>query len=249
MVLATVLGGLLALAPLLAQDHDVATPPPSPAASTATTQPEHAAPESDPAAPASTGHASPDAHAPAGQAGGAQHGEAQAGHGNEAHGESVWTQVGKITNFVILVGVLIYFARQPLSEYIASRRTQVRDDLQTAEAMKRTAAAQMAEMDARLKALPRELDELKARGQSEVAVEEQRIRELAEVERARLLEQARRDIEQQVRLAQRQLVEHAATLAVGVAEQKIRQQITDEDQVRLVERYVTQVRSRVKSDE
>ena len=174
-----------------------------------------------------------DAHAPqAGQA-----------HADEEHGESIWGQIGKITNFVILVGGLAYLVRKPLSNYITTRRAQVRADLVAADEMKRAAAAQMAEMDAKLKALPRELDELKARGQQEIAAEEQRIRELAEVERVRLLEQARRDIEQQVRLARRELVQHAAGLAVGVAEQKIRQQITDVDQQRLVDRYLGQVQT------
>ena len=73
-------------------------------------------------------------------------------------------------------------------------------------------------MEAKLKALPRELDELKARGQAEIAAEEARIRELAEAERVRLVEQASREIDQQVRMAQRALVEHAADLSVSVAE-------------------------------
>ena len=93
--------------------------------------------------------------------------------------------MGKIVNFAILVGALIYFTRKPLSDYLASRGAQVRSDLVAAEALKKSAAAQIAEMDARLQALPAELDALKARGQQEIAAEEKRIRELAETERAR----------------------------------------------------------------
>ena len=67
--------------------------------------------------------------------------------------------------------------------------------------------------------------------------------QLAEAERARLLEQASREIEQRTRLARRELVEHAASLAVGVAQKKISAQITDADQSRLVDRYVAEVKS------
>ena len=169
------------------------------------------------------------------------HGEAGAAHGEAAHEESIWPFVGKIFNFAVLAGVLVYYLRTPTTNYLASRKIQVRADLDTAEQMKTTAAAQIAELDAKLKALPAEIDALKARGRAEIEGEEQRIRELAAAEKTRLLDQATREIEQQLRLAHRDLVEHAATLAVSAAETRIKQQITDADQARLVDRYLTQV--------
>jgi F-type H+-transporting ATPase subunit b len=176
-----------------------------------------------------------------------EHGAAQSDHPAEAetgHQEpSIWGFVGKIVNFVLLIGTLVYFLRAPLSTYLANRRTQVRADLDAAEGMKRSAAEQIAQMDAKLKALPRELDELRARGQAEIAAEEQRIRDVAEAERVRLVEQASREIEQQVRMAQRALVEHAADLAVAVAEKKITRDITTDDQARLVDSYLDQVKA------
>jgi ATP synthase F0 subunit b len=172
--------------------------------------------------------------------------EAQGEHAASAEGGheegSIWGFVGKIVNFTILVGTLVYFLRAPIGGYLTNRRTQVRADLDAAEAMKRSAAEQISEMEAKLKALPRELEELKARGQAEIAAEEARIRELAEAERVRLVEQASREIDQQVRLAQRTLIAHAADLAVGVAEQKIKHEITSDDQARLVKTYLDQVK-------
>ena len=201
---------------------------------------EHAPPASASEQPAA-GHAAPDPHVPADAA----HAPA-AGHGAESdagHEESIWPQVGKIVNFAILIGTVIYFGRKPLAGYLATRGAQVRSELVAAEEMKKTAAAQIAEMDAKLQALPAELDALKARGQQEIAAEEQRIRDLAETERARLIEQASREITQRTRVARRELIEHAASLAVGVAQTKIRAQITDADQARLVDRYLTEVKS------
>ena len=193
--------------------------------------------EHPPANPPASEHAAPAAeHAPA--AADASHAPA-----GEAHEESIWPQVGKIVNFAILIGTVIYFGRRPLADYLANRRAQVRSDLVTAEEMKKSAAAQIAEMDARLQALPAELEALKARGQQEIAAEETRIAELAETERARLIEQASREIDQRTRVARRELLEHAASLAVGVAQAKIKAQITAADQARLVDRYLTEVKS------
>ena len=187
-----------------------------------------------PAAYASSSRGADQAHQPAQ----AEHGAAAEGGHEEG---SIWGFVGKIVNFTLLVGTLVYFLRAPLSTYLTTRGTQVRADLDAAEAMKRSAADQIEQMEAKLKALPRELDELKARGQAEIAAEEARIRELAEAERVRLVEQASREIDQQVRMAQRALIEHAANLSVSVAEQKIKRDITSDDQVRLVKAYLDQV--------
>ena len=45
-----------------------------------------------------------------------------------------------------------------------------------------------------------------------------------------------------MKIAERDLVSHAADLAVGVAADRIRHTITDEDQKRLVDRYVQQLK-------
>jgi F-type H+-transporting ATPase subunit b len=157
------------------------------------------------------------------------------------HQESPWTFIGKIVNFVLLVGIVVYFLRAPLADYLARRRADVRAELDAAETMKASAAAQIREMEAKLQALPRELEELRVRGQAEIAMEEQRIRELADAERVRLLDQATREIDQRVRIARRELVEHAANLAVSLAERKITTHITDADRSRLVTQYVERV--------
>lgn len=171
----------------------------------------------------------------------AAHGEAGTAHGEAAHEETIWPFVGKIFNFTVLAGVLVYYLRTPLTNYLASRKSQVRADLETAERMKTSAAAQIAELDTKLKGLPAEIDALKARGRAEIQAEERRLRDMAAAEKTRLIDQATREIEQQLRVAHRDLVEHAATLAVSAAETRIKQQITDADQTRLVDRYLTQV--------
>ncbi|PYR25776.1 MAG: hypothetical protein DMF92_19895, partial [Acidobacteria bacterium] len=60
--------------------------------------------------------------------------------------------------------------------------------------------------------------------------------------RNRLLEQAHREIDVQVRIAERELVSHAADLAVGVAAERIKKKITDDDHKRLIDRYVEQLK-------
>ena len=61
-------------------------------------------------------------------------------------------------------------------------------------------------------------------------------------DRERLLEQTRREIELQVRLAKKEILEHAADLSVQLATERIKQEVTPEDQSRLVDRYLDQVK-------
>jgi len=148
----------------------------------------------------------------------------------------------RLVNFSILAGSLWYLLRSPIGRYLTDRGTQIRADLVNAAETKQAAAAQIEEIDRRMKALPGELDALRRQGAQDMATEEQRIAAAAEAERARLLEQARREIELQVKVAERDLVAHAADLAVGVAAERIKKNITDDDQQRLVDRYVQQLR-------
>jgi len=168
---------------------------------------------------------------------------AHEGAEGQAHEQSIWPFVGKIFNFVVLVGGLVYLVRKPFAEYLTRRGGELRGELSAAEALKAEATAKIAAIDARMKSLPAEIEALGARGRADIAAEEQRIRELAATEKQRLLDQAAREIDQRVRLAKRELVEHAADLTIDVARTKIQSEITDADRSRLVDRYLSQVTS------
>jgi F-type H+-transporting ATPase subunit b len=170
-----------------------------------------------------------DAHAP------------EAAHGAEEHGGGIVDTIARLVNFAILAGTLVYLLKSPIRTYLADRSSQIRSDLVNAAAMKETAAAQIAEIDRKMQALPKELEALRAQGAQEIAAEEARINAAAAAERDRLFEQARREIDLQVKVAERELVAHAADLAVGVASERIKKSITDDDQTRLVDRYVQQL--------
>ena len=57
-----------------------------------------------------------------------------------------------------------------------------------------------------------------------------------------LLEQTRREIDLQVRLAKKEMLEHAADLSVQLATERIKSEVTPADQDRMVDRYLSQVK-------
>ena len=159
------------------------------------------------------------------------------------HGESIWAGIARLANFVLLIGGLYYFLHKPIGDYLAGRSTTIRRELDEAQKTREIATAQLAEIDRKVKALPEQIAALRQRGAEEVAAEAGRIREQAAAERQRLIDQARREIDVQLRIAKRELTEHAADLAIGVARERIDSRITDDDQARLVDRYVSQVKT------
>ena len=167
-------------------------------------------------------------------------------HGaDEAHApnpHATRDMIAKVLNFALLVAALVYFLKSPIAAHIATRISQVRHDLVTAADLKKTASAQLAEIQQKMAALPGELEALRRQGAEDVKAERQRISQAAETERVRLLEQTRREIDMRLRVAKRELTEHAAQLAVQVAEQRIKRQITPDDQIRLVDRYASQLK-------
>jgi F-type H+-transporting ATPase subunit b len=155
--------------------------------------------------------------------------------------EPAWKVIARLVNFAILVGVLVYYLRAPISNYLERRSTEIRADLVRAADTRAAAAAEMVSIERKLQTLPAEIEAFKARGAAEIVAEDARIRQGAEADRQRLLEQARREIELQLRAAERELIKRAAELTVGLASDRIRRTITDEDQQRLVDRYLARL--------
>jgi F-type H+-transporting ATPase subunit b len=203
--------------PAFAQEHP-------PAANTAALAQEH------PTTPPAGDHAQPvGEHA------------AEGGH-DQSIGGMIRGMAWPVANFIIFVGVLYYFFNKPLTEYLATRSSSIRKDLVEAAELRNKATAQLAAIEQKLQALPGELNTLRSRGAEDIKAEEQRIDAAAAADRERMLEQTRREIDLQVRLAKKEILEHAANLSVQLATDRIKKEVTPADQDRLVDRYLSQVK-------
>jgi F-type H+-transporting ATPase subunit b len=170
------------------------------------------------------------------------HEAATASETEAPHGQTLVQSIAKVVNFAILGGVLFYFLKTPIGTYLVTRSTQIRQDLVTAAELRSTASAQLADIERKLQALPAELEKLRVQGEQDVKAEQARITKAAADERERLIAQTHREIEARLRVAKRQLTEHAADLAIKIAEDRIKRTITPDDQLRLVDRYAAQLR-------
>ena len=187
----------------------------------------------------------PQEHAAAPAAAPQEHGTPAAAHeagAEEEHEEGALPLIARLFNFAVLAGLLVYFLRTPLASYLTSRHTEIREDSVKAAETRAAATAQLADVQKKVQALPAELEALRVQGAEDVVAERDRISQATATERERLLAHTRREIDMQLRLAKRALVEHGAQLAVDVAQTRIVNTITPEDQLRLVDRYAAQLK-------
>lgn len=157
------------------------------------------------------------------------------------HGASAMTLFWHALNLLLLIGVLVYFARGPIAGYLNARRAQIEDGIQSAGRELAEAEKRLAACEQRAAGLDAELDEIR-----------RVVREQAEGERDRLLAEAqatseriRRDAiaaaEQEVRHARERLRSETVDLAVELASEILRGQVTDADRKRLADDFVARV--------
>jgi F-type H+-transporting ATPase subunit b len=161
-------------------------------------------------------------------------GQAEPATGDE--GESL-SQVWAWANFAMLVGALGYLIKKKGGPWFAAQSSAIRKGIAEAEETRRNAEARAAEVDRKLAGLQTEIENLRAHARSEQDAEAERIRRQSAADLARIQEHAAREIDAAGKLARLELKRYAAQLAIDLAEQKIRRQMTPEIQTALVENF------------
>jgi len=157
----------------------------------------------------------------------------------EAEGVSpVWAWA----NFAILAGVLGYLIAKHGGPWFAARSATIRKGIAEAEEIRKNAEARAAEVDRKLAGLQSEVESLRRTAHEERASEGERIRRQTEADLARLREHAASEIEAAGKAARLELKRYASQLAVDLAEQKIRRQMTPEVQSALIESFARDLR-------
>jgi F-type H+-transporting ATPase subunit b len=229
-------------------------PSPAPAAAAEPVhEPVHAEPNHAEPAAAQAHGATAEAHVAEGV-----HGDGE-GHG-EGHGEAgplienwwSWDYgAGKshhhppfgfaLINFVVFLFLLNKLAGKDLRAFIIARHTEVRKALDRAREVEAKAQEQLRQFEERTKSLDAEIEALLAGFRKQAESERHNIIARAENDAQKLLRDAESQVQVAIESAKRDLERKAGLLAVDLAEKLIVSRITDADQHKLVDRYVTQV--------
>ena len=144
-------------------------------------------------------------------------------------------------NFILMVGLLAYFVTKPIRKGLKTRRDEIEKTLADARTAKEAAEAKHREYSQKL-----------AKATEEIATLTEAIRRDGELEREKILAAAKQlavKIEKEadnkafsvVAKARIELREEAARLAVELAEDMLKKQVSADDQKRLVDEYMQKV--------
>lgn len=169
---------------------------------------------------------------------------AEAALASSGGGGSPWNftmLLWRVINTVVLIALLVYFLRKPLSKFFSERKAQIQRDLDEAREQQRKAEELIQEYKQKIAGMEQELDKLRSELKRSSEAENQKMIANAEKMAAATVEAARLAAEQEVRNAKIVLKNEAVDLALKMAEAMIREKINEADRQRIVEEYLVKV--------
>lgn len=152
--------------------------------------------------------------------------------------QSFVSTIAPYINFAILVGILVYFLKKPLGEFLAQKRDAIGKMLKDSEQERDVAMARLKELQARLQSLESDIDLIKKNAEREALAERERLLEEARDEARRILEAAEKEVSNRFKLAVRDLKLFAAGEAVAKAEGIIKEKLDPENHEKLIDTYL-----------
>lgn len=152
-----------------------------------------------------------------------------------------WDLAWRYINFLILAFLIVKLAKDPLAKLFATKRAEHKEILDGMEEARKTAKAELAEIEKKVASL-----------RDELASYEDRISEIAAKERDEIMNQARQEVdlildrasiqaERLIEEGRKKLVGEMVDLAGDIAADKIKEVIDASDQARMVEEFTSSV--------
>jgi F-type H+-transporting ATPase subunit b len=150
-----------------------------------------------------------------------------------------WPLLGlQVLNTVVLVLILLRFTRRPIRDFLLQRSHRIRRQIDAAESRLREADAEIEQLRRRLARFEDEKQEIIARSGEQAEAERAQALERVRGTAERIREETRRVADQEIERARQELQSEAAELAVSLARDLLREQLTPDDDRRLLREYV-----------
>ncbi|MDP2278168.1 MAG: F0F1 ATP synthase subunit B, partial [Nitrospirota bacterium] len=147
----------------------------------------------------------------------------------------------KIINFGILFFIIFKFGKKPLQDFLKKRTELIEKSLKEAKEAKELAQKALAEVEERLKARDREIGEIVSSAKESGEKEKARLIEEGGRMKEKILEQARTNIAYEIKRAKETIKEEAAAIAIELAEKKLKEKLTEEEQLKLLEESLAKI--------
>jgi len=144
-------------------------------------------------------------------------------------------------NLALLLGLLVWFARRPVSDALRNRSTGIRRAIESAQAEREQARAQLEELESKLSDFELHVERLRKELAEQAQREREALLERAAREAAIVQASAERAIREETRRARRELQERSVVLAVELARQVLAARAGDAEQEALARQLLDAV--------
>lgn len=152
------------------------------------------------------------------------------------------TYIPAILNFLILVALLVFMMKKmDIKGYFKKRTELLEQSLKEAREAKELAQKALAQVEERLKIKDREIEEIFAASRESGDREKTRIIEESSRLKERILEQTKSNIDFEVKKAKETIKQEAVEIAMELAEKKLKERLTKEEQIKLLEESLLKI--------
>ena len=163
-----------------------------------------------------------------------------------AGGESWFNYPGlelwKFLNLALFLAAAIYILRKKINEALLARRDAIQAELLAAQTEREQALARVAEADDLLTRLDEHVGAIHKQATQEAEAERKRLAEATALEKAKLNQQAQREVESANKLARKELRQFLAKRSVELARESVRSQMRPEDDTLLIKESIGDLR-------
>lgn len=156
--------------------------------------------------------------------------------------KKTWMKIWEVLNFLILAFLVFKLLKDPVKNFFQGRAQMFQQQIEEAEGASVEAEREFKELERRFELLEEEIQKLRQVITEQGERERDKIISDAKQTAEYMLEKARLESDMMVRNAKLQLRRQVIDEAVGIAEENIKKAIEQEDQERLVNEYLQNLR-------
>ncbi|MBI4824086.1 MAG: F0F1 ATP synthase subunit B [Nitrospirae bacterium] len=165
--------------------------------------------------------------------------------GAEAEGQShIMEWVWKVVNFAILVFILVKFLGKPLKGFLKQRTELIQKTLDEARQARELAEKALREVEERLKGKDKEIEGIISSSRQSGEKEQEFLVSEGERLSKKIIEQAKVNIDFELKKAKEAIKAEAVELAMELAEKKLKEKLTPEEQRKLLEESLSKLEVR-----
>lgn len=163
--------------------------------------------------------------------------------GGEAGGPKGWvsTDTYRVMNFAVLAIALFFILKKPASKALGDRISSIKKQIHDLEQKKIAAEQDLEQFNQKLSLLEKEAEEIVEKYKQQGEMAKEKIIKAAETAAEKLQDQARRNMDHELKEATMKLQGDILEKALAKAELMIKDQISKDDHNRLIDDYLERV--------